>query len=46
MDKKELAAMRKPFVRELFRKNKFNLSMTVLAAFLAAASQLVVSWTL
>ena len=46
MDKKELAELRKPFVRELFRKNKFNLVMTVLAAFLAAVSELVVSWTI
>ena len=46
MDKKELAAMRKPFVGELFRNNLFNLIMTVIAAFLAAASQLVISWTL
>ena len=36
MDKNELAAMRKPFVGELFRNNLFNLIMTVIAAFLAA----------
>ena len=46
MDKKELKALRRPFVKELFRKNKFNLVMTVIAAFLAAASSLVVSWTI
>ena len=46
MDRKELKALRRPFVKELFRKNKFNLVMTVLAAFLAAASELVISWTL
>ena len=46
MTKKELEALRRPFVKELFRKNKFNLFMTVLAAFLAAASELVISWTL
>ena len=44
MTKKELRALRRPFVRELFRKNEFNLAMTVLAALLASASQLVVSW--
>ena len=44
MDKKELQALRRPFVKELFRKNKFNLVMTVLAAFLSSASSLVVSW--
>ncbi|MBR0231760.1 MAG: ABC transporter ATP-binding protein [Clostridia bacterium] len=46
VDKKELKALRRPFVKELFRKNKFNLVMTVLAAFLAAVSELVISWTL
>ena len=46
MTKKELKDLRRPFVKELFRKNKFNLAMTVLAAFLAAASELVISWTL
>ena len=46
MTKKELEALRRPFVKELFRKNKFNLVMTVAAAFLAAASELVISWTL
>ena len=46
MNKKELKALRRPFVRELFRKNKFNLVMTVVAALCAAASSLVISWTL
>ena len=46
MNKKELAALRRPFVKELFRKNKFNLVMTVLASLCAAASNLVISWTL
>ena len=46
MDKKELAALRKPFVGELFRRNKFNLIMTLIAAFLGSASELVVSWTI
>ena len=44
MNKKELKALRRPFVKELFRKNKCNLVMTVLASFLAAAATLVISW--
>lgn len=44
--KQETKALRRPFVRELFRKNKFNLVMTVAAAFLAAVSELVISWTI
>ncbi len=44
MEKKELKALRRPFLKELFRKNKFNLTMTVIAAFLAAAAELVISW--
>ncbi|MBR3277263.1 MAG: ABC transporter ATP-binding protein [Eubacterium sp.] len=46
MNKKEIQALRHPFVKELFRNNKFNLVMTVLAAFLAAVSELVISWTI
>ena len=46
MNKKEIQALRRPFVKELFRNNKFNLVMTVLAAFLAAVSELVISWTI
>ena len=42
--KKEAKALRRPFVRELFRKNKLNLAMTVIAALIAAASNLVISW--
>ena len=44
MNKKDLRALRRPFIRELFRDNKLNLSMTVLAALLAAAAELVISW--
>jgi ABC-type multidrug transport system fused ATPase/permease subunit len=44
VDKKELKALRRPFIRELFRKNTFNLLMTVIAAFLTAASEIVISW--
>ena len=46
MNKKERKALRRPYVKELFRKNKFNLAMTVLAAFCAAGSNLLISWTL
>ena len=46
MNKKEREALRRPFVKELYRKNKFNLLMTVLAALLTAASSLVTSWTI
>ncbi len=44
MHKKERKALRRPFIRELFRKNKFNLFMTVLSAVLTAVAGLVVSW--
>ena len=44
MNKKELQALRRPFVKELFRNNRFNLTMTVLAALLAAVAELVISW--
>ena len=44
MDKKELKALRRPFVRELFRNNKFNLAMTIVAALLTSAAYLVSAW--
>ena len=44
MNKKEITALRRPFIKELFRNNKFNLVMTVLAALLGAVSELVISW--
>lgn len=43
MDKKEIKALRRPFLKELFRENKFNLAMTVLAALFGAAVELVSS---
>ena len=46
MNKKEIKALRRPFVKELYRKNKFNLLMTVLAALLTSAANLVISWTI
>ena len=44
MTKQELKALRRPFIKELFRENKFNLVMTVLAALFGAAAELVISW--
>ncbi len=44
MTKKEIKALRRPFLKELFRENKFNLIMTVIAALLGAAAELVISW--
>ena len=44
MNKNDIRALRRPFIRELFRKNRFNLTMTVTASLLAAVSQLVISW--
>ena len=44
MTKKEIQALRRPFLKELFRNNKFNFAMTLLAAFLVALSILVSSW--
>jgi ABC-type multidrug transport system fused ATPase/permease subunit len=46
VDKKELKALRRPFIKELFRNNRFNLVMTVIAALLAGVSSLVISWTI
>ena len=40
----EIKALRRPFLRELFRENGFNLAMTLVSAALMAAGQLVVSW--
>ena len=44
MNKKELKALRRPSLRELFRKNRFSFGMTFLAAVLCAAAELVISW--
>ncbi len=44
MTKAELKALRRPFLRELFRKNKFNFAMTMLASLLSAGTSLVISW--
>ena len=44
MSKKEIQTLRRPFLKELFRNNKFNLAMTVIAALFGAAAELVISW--
>ncbi len=44
MDKKEVKALRRPFLKELFRNNKFNLTMTVFAALIVGVAELVISW--
>ena len=44
MNKREIRAMRRPFIKELFRNNRFNMTMTVLAALFGAAAELVISW--
>ena len=44
MSKKEIQTLRRPFLKELFRNNKFNLTMTVIAALFGAAAELVISW--
>ena len=38
MSKKEIQTLRRPFLKELFRNNKFNLTMTVIAALFGAAA--------
>ena len=42
--RKEIKALRRPFLRELFRENRFNLAMTLVSSVLMAAGQLVISW--
>ena len=44
MSKKEIRELRRPFIRALFQKNRFNLAMAIAASLLAAASNLVISW--
>ena len=44
MNKRDIKALRRPFVRQLFRQNKFSLAMTLAAKVFAARGQLVVSW--
>ena len=42
--RKDLKALRRPFLQELFRENRSNLAMTLVSSVLMAAGQLVVSW--
>ncbi len=44
MNRAEIKALRRPFIKELFRNNKLNLAMTVIAAVLEALAALVISW--
>ncbi len=44
MTKAEIKALRRPFLKELFRKNKFNYAMTLIAALLSSGASLVISW--
>ena len=44
INKKELKALRRPFLRELFRHNKFNLAMTVISSLFAASTNIAISW--
>ena len=44
MTKQERKALRRPFLQELFRRNRFNFCMTFLAAVLGAAAEMVISW--
>ena len=46
MNKKELRALRRPFVKELFRNNKLYLAMTVLAALLLPSPEAAVLYAL
>ena len=40
----EIKTLRRPFLKELFRNNKFNLVMTVFAALLGSLMNLGISW--
>ena len=44
MTKKEWKALRRPFLKELFKNNQFNLAMTVVSVLLAAAANIAFSW--
>ena len=44
MTKAEIKALRRPFLRELFKKNKFNFAMTLVASLFTAGANLVISW--
>ena len=44
MSTNERKALRRPFLRALFRKNKFNFAMSVIASLCGAGVNLVISW--
>lgn len=46
MTRKEIKALRRPFLKALFRQNKFNLFMTLIASLLYAAMALLISWVI
>lgn len=46
MDKKELKALRKPYLTQFIKHNRFNLAITVFSAVLASAASLGISWVL
>ncbi len=43
MTQKEIKSLRRPFVKELFRKNKLNLFFTLVGAMLGAIGNLIIS---
>ena len=44
MKKEEIKSLRRPFIRQFFHKNKFNLFMTIIASFCSAGSEIIISW--
>ena len=44
MSKEEIKSLRRPFIRQFFHKNKFNLFMTIIASFCSAGSEIIISW--
>ena len=43
-DKDKSKALRRPFLWELFRGNRFNLAMTILSAIFMAVGEIIISW--
>ncbi len=46
MTQKQIRALRAPFLRELFRGNRFAFALTIFATVIASAATLVMSWLL
>ena len=44
MNRKEIRDLRRPFISEMFRGNKANLTMTLISTFCTAAGELIISW--